>query len=67
MNKTLGLYDKYKVERIDGKPLKGGAIVLEFGDPVARIAIFAWAQEMEYHGYHQVSADVLAQLEATQQ
>jgi hypothetical protein len=55
------LYEKYRVERTDGKPV-GAAIVLEFKDPIAKVGIRAWAEEMERHGYEQVAADVFTAL-----
>lgn len=62
-SKERGLYPKYKVERVDGKPIPHGCIVLEFGDPIARQALQIWALEMSYEGYQQVHADVMKTLE----
>lgn len=46
-DKERGLYRKYNVERVDGKPLKGGgALVLEFGDPQAWNAIEEYADRI---------------------
>jgi hypothetical protein len=68
-DKTKGLFGKYRVERLDGKPLKGDAcIVLEIGDPNARPAILTWAYTVEIDGYSALAADVremLAQIPLT--
>lgn len=42
-----GLYQKYKVERLDGKNMSMGCFVLELKDPKARTAIVAYANELE--------------------
>lgn len=56
---SAGLYDKYRVERRDGKPLKGGfCIVLEVGDPHARPAISQWAETMHSIGLEELASDV---------
>ena len=61
--KDRGLYGKYLVERVDGKPLKGGmCIVLEVGDPNAHEALHIWADTVEADGYVQLAEDVRAQL-----
>lgn len=50
-NDSKGLYRKYRVERIDGKPLKGGmAIVLELGDYKTWPALAALADSVERAG-----------------
>ena len=56
-NKKLGLIDKYKVERHDGKPVDYG-IFLEFKDPIAREGIKKWANEMRKNGYNACATDV---------
>lgn len=61
-NKSKGLLEKYKVERTDGKPLKGGAIVLEWGDPNARVAIEAFAAQVDKAGYHLLAIDLRQRL-----
>ena len=64
MTKEEGLKKKYHVERVDGKPLKGGhAIVLEFGDPNAWAALSAWADTVEGEGYTQLAEDVREEIE----
>lgn len=45
-----GLYQKYKVERNDGKEITTGSFVLELKDPYARTAILAYADELEKAG-----------------
>lgn len=63
-DRTRGLYEKYRVERIDGKPLKGGmCIVLELGDPNARPALLMWARTMQERGFEALSDDMFALLE----
>lgn len=58
MGKNEGLYRKYRVERLDGKELKGGAVVLEWGDPNARAGIAAFAQAVREAGYEALSIDL---------
>ena len=60
-NKERGLYNKYNVTRTDGKSI-GEAIILEFKDPIARIGIQAWANEMFAKGYTSVYYDVQEKL-----
>lgn len=56
ISKDKGLYKKYNVTRVDGKPIKGGnCIVMEFGDPIARVAIKAWTKELDKNGYHDLA------------
>ena len=56
-----GLYGKYRVERVDGKPLKGGfCIVLEIGDPNSHAALLTWADTVEADGYAPLAAEVRA-------
>jgi len=53
------MYGKYFVERVDGKPLKGGyAVVLEVGDPNTHSAIHAFADAVEADGYAALAADL---------
>lgn len=59
--KDVGLYQKYKIKRTDGKPVSL-AIVLEFHDPIARVGIYNWAREMMRQGYTQVYHDVMKEL-----
>lgn len=61
---SSGLRAKYIVDRVDGKPLKGGrCIVLELGDPNARPAIKTWADTVRGAGYTRLADDVDALLE----
>ena len=61
MTDTKRLYDKYLVERTDGKPLKGGrCIVLEIGDPTAWPALRTWADSVEAEGHTVLAVDVRA-------
>jgi len=62
-DRKLGLYGKYKVERIDGRPLKGDyCIVLEIGDPNTWSAIAAFAMDVKRDGYDRLSDDLLTML-----
>ena len=56
-DKTKGLYKKYEVTRVDGKPIDN-CIVLEFKDPIARDAIHKWASDMYLSGHKQLFYDV---------
>ena len=57
-DKDRGFYDKYYVERRDGKPLKGGAVVLEFGDPNSWYALLTWANTVERRGHAKLAQDI---------
>ncbi|RCW64074.1 hypothetical protein DET61_116115 [Marinobacter nauticus] len=57
-NRSKGLHDKYLVERNDGKPLKDGAIVLEWGDSNARKGIEAFARAVREDGYGPLADDL---------
>ena len=58
-DEDIGLFHKYIVERVDGKPLKGGGcIVLEFGDPNARVGIKAYADHVRSKGYVPLADDL---------
>lgn len=57
-NRDTGLIEKYTVTRNDGKPLKGGAIVLEFGDPNARVGIAAFSGAVREDGYEALANDL---------
>jgi hypothetical protein len=61
-DENLGLYDKYIVTRTDGKDMKD-CIVMEFKDPIARIAIQAWACRMFDAGYKKLYYDVQEKLD----
>ena len=61
-DREKGLYGKYRVTRTDGKPLKGGCIVLEWGDPNARKGIAAFARAVRNDGYHALANDLEARL-----
>lgn len=57
--KDRGLYEKYYVERVDGKDLKGGqAIVLEVGDPNSWPALAAYAETVRAAGYEFLGDDI---------
>lgn len=61
--KHKGLYQKYKVEKLNGRPMgEKGCIVLEFDDPIAKEAIITWAKSMRDAGYVQVWKDIAAKL-----
>ena len=56
---SKGLFGKYTVERIDGKPIKGGmAIVLEVGDFKVWPALAALADSVEHEGNRKFAADL---------
>jgi hypothetical protein len=56
-----GLYGKYRVEKINGKPV-GRAFVLAYdSDPHARVALAAYADSCEAD-YPQLAADLHKQL-----
>jgi len=61
-NKERGLYQKYNVERVDGRPT-GDCIVLEFKDPNARAGIRAFSKEVKKKGYSPLADDLDEQCE----
>jgi len=48
--KLKGLYQKYTVERNDGREISHGCFVLELKDPKARKALLVYAAEVEKEG-----------------
>lgn len=61
-DKNKGLYQKYKVERVDGKEVND-AIVLEFKDPHAREGIRAFRDSVLIDGYQALACDLTYKLE----
>ncbi len=61
IEKHKGLYQKYKVEKLSGRPI-GDCIVLEFDDPIAKDAIVTWAKSMRDAGYVQVWKDIVTKI-----
>jgi hypothetical protein len=57
-DRTTGLTEKYAVARHDGKPLKDGAIVMEWGDPNARVGIAAYSRAVREDGYEALADDL---------
>jgi hypothetical protein len=56
-NKERGLFEKYRVERVDGKPVKW-SFVLEDTDPLAIPALSAYATAARMAGYGRLSFDL---------
>lgn len=56
-NKEKGLYGKYRVERVDQKPI-GDCLVLEFKDPNTHRALAEYARTVRKDGYEQLANDV---------
>lgn len=58
-DKSRGLFGKYYVDRVDGKPLKDdGCIVLEFKDSNARVGIYAFSRKVRSEGYFLLADDI---------
>jgi hypothetical protein len=55
---AVGLVGKYRVDRVDGKPLAGGCFVLEYGDPLAVAALEAYADAARGAHYLQLARDL---------
>lgn len=54
--KNRGIYQKYHVERVDGKPIKGGlCVVLEVGDPNTWDALRTFAKTVRNDGYDRLA------------
>ena len=62
-DKEKGFYDKYIVQRTDGKPIKGGCIVLEFGDKRAWSAIQEFSDNCRNDGFEALADDIEQRLE----
>ena len=62
-DKSKGLFGKYIVDRVDGKPIKEGAIVLEWTDPNARVGIEAFSKKVREEGYTLLADDLDRKLE----
>ena len=60
-NRDKGLYEKYHVERADGKDV-GECIVLEFDDPNARAGILTFANSVLEDGYEELYYDLIDKL-----
>lgn len=68
-NRSLGLYDKFRVTRTDGADGPGGShvgcdyFVLDIThDPHAKAAILAYADSCEADGYTVLAADLRAKI-----
>lgn len=59
-----GLYQKYVVDRTDGKPIEHGCIVLEWDDPNARKGIKAFSEAVRADGYDALADDLDHTLDA---
>lgn len=57
-----GLIEKYRVDRLDGKQIKDGCIVLEWSDPNARVGIAAFAKAVRQDGYGKLADDLEGKL-----
>lgn len=53
-----GFYGKYRVERIDGKPITKGCVVMEFKDPNGRAGIKAFSKAVRADGYDILANDL---------
>lgn len=61
-DREKGLYTKYNVSRVDGRPMQD-AIVLEFKDPNARAGIKAFSEAVRADGYNHLADDIDLRLE----
>lgn len=60
-DKSRGLYEKYRVERTDGKTV-GPCIVLELDDPNSWEALILWCNTVRRAGYEELGLDVMQQV-----
>jgi len=58
-DKERGLYQKYTVQRLTGRPVKW-AFVLEDTDPLTPFALAAYASAARERGYHALADDLKA-------
>ncbi len=61
-DKSRGYYQKYIVERVDGKPVTW-TFVLEEHDPFAIPALKAYAEACEKAGYLELAGDLLLKID----
>lgn len=61
-DKSKGLFRKYKVTKLSKPKEPVDCIVLEWGDPIARKAILAWAEAMRDAGHLALYQDVTDRL-----
>lgn len=61
-----GLTHKYDVRRVDGKPVRW-CFVLEDTDPLARVALVAYAEAARLAGYSELADGLLAKAETIPQ
>ena len=59
---SKGLYKKYEVIKVDNPAKEIDCIVLEFDDPIARVGIEAWANEMLSMGYEKCASETIGKL-----
>lgn len=59
------LEKRYEIKKLSNPEKQVEAIVLEFDDPIARLAIGVWAETMYQKGYSQVARDTWDRLAAT--
>lgn len=57
-----GIYEKYRVERTDGKPIEW-CFVLEIGDPAARVAMIYYACMVKGGERDKLAQDLFAVLD----
>lgn len=57
-NRSKGLFHKYRVARVDKKPIEDGCIVLEWKDVHGRQGIAAFAESLRGDGYIQLADDL---------
>ena len=63
MDKKRGLFEKYCVIRTDGKPIKEGCIVLQWGDENAHVGIKAYSEQVRKEGYTALADNLDRRLE----
>lgn len=66
-DRNVGLTGKYIVERVDGKDMPHGCIVLEWKDPNARAGIAAFSEAVRRDGYIALADDLDNKLKEWQQ
>jgi hypothetical protein len=61
--KATGLQERYRVERLDGKAIEDGCIVLEWADPAARQGIREFSKAVRSRGFGPLADDLDAKLQ----
>lgn len=60
--RSQGIELRYEVKKLTNPGKELDCLVLEFDDPIARVGITAWADEMFRQGYFKIAAQIYSKL-----